>query len=151
MKMHIWNQTRNNNIFISSNTPAWPHKVVVCMSYFRYLNCSYNVWYAYNTDQNQGNDAVTIVNEVLLSSQVVAETPANFFYQLKSLQHPGHWRLWICFGGTFVSLTRLNVHRYAACFDGAQLLQTCTLTSPSRSTKHCRLIPKLINTVYNFK
>ena len=51
-EIYNWNQTGFNNSIKSSNKPAWPHQLLVCMSLrkrvFWLLKCSYNVWYVNN-------------------------------------------------------------------------------------------------------
>ena len=40
-------------VSFSSNTPPWPHQLMVCIrlserAYFNYLECSYNIWHVYD-------------------------------------------------------------------------------------------------------
>ena len=82
IEMYIWNETGNNNSITSSNTPAWPHQLLVCMSlrksfgaFFKYLDCSYNVWYVYINDDRYSkvkhvyNGTVQIQNALSLGCQ----------------------------------------------------------------------------------
>ena len=52
IRIYTWNPTGKNKSIISSNTPSWPHQLLVCIcplerAYFNYSEGSYITWYVY--------------------------------------------------------------------------------------------------------
>ena len=57
IEIYIWIQVVNNNNIVLSDTPSWPHQLLVCIcllgrAYFDHLECYYNTWYVYTAQKS---------------------------------------------------------------------------------------------------